>query len=239
MFSIYLITNTLNEKCYVGKTCKPLPQRFREHVKAASSTNPRERRRYLQNAIRKHGAASFSVEPLASVPTLASANNLEKLWILLLRSTDCFHGYNMSGGGDGFNDPDGSIAARIGATLTGRKIPEHVTRKGAATRTGKKLPPFTAQHRFNLRIAHKPKHGPEPSPEIKKAMWRERMSEAAIRRCSEGRVGAAQLAGLAKGRTPEMIAHARKTIEAIPKEQRREMLRRASNARWHPERNRA
>jgi hypothetical protein len=49
---IYVVTNTVNGKVYVGKTTKPFDGRWKEHQRI---TRSKSKRHYLHNAIRKHG----------------------------------------------------------------------------------------------------------------------------------------------------------------------------------------
>lgn len=97
MFQIYLITNAVNEKVYVGQTSRGLPRRWQTHRNACQKGN----RTRLYYSMRHHGYECFSMSLLAEVPTRAEADQLEKLWILTLGSTDPKVGYNMTFGGDG------------------------------------------------------------------------------------------------------------------------------------------
>lgn len=99
MWTIYCITNTKNNKKYVGQTHKSEAQRFAEHVHNALSEScgcPR-----LYNAMRKYGNESFIVETLSCVPTLEEANAEEMLWIEKLNTTNHALGYNVAYGGSG------------------------------------------------------------------------------------------------------------------------------------------
>lgn len=55
--NIYLITNKLNGKQYVGKTIHSIERRFSEHC-ICDKTN----HTYIDNAIKKHGKENFTVE---------------------------------------------------------------------------------------------------------------------------------------------------------------------------------
>lgn len=239
MITIYLITNLKNGKYYVGKTKQSLTQRFKEHVKVAYKLN-RDYRRHLQFAIRYHGAAAFVIEPLVLTESQEEANRQEILWILILNSTNQLIGYNLSSGGDGFNDATGQIRKKISRTLTGRKISPETIHKRSASQRGKKRGPYSSERRAAMSIAKRIKrfHGPELPPEMIRDRMRKRMSDAAKERWTAGRGTEGSLAALVVGRTPENAANARKTLEAIPREQRIEMLRRASNIRWERHRQR-
>ena len=92
---IYLITNTINKKKYVGKTTN-LQRRWYRHCKAAEYGS----KTHFHKAIRKYGAEVFKVELLDG----AYSNEAEIMWI------DCVGPeYNMTKGGDGgwINDQTG------------------------------------------------------------------------------------------------------------------------------------
>ena len=96
---IYLITNLINGKYYVGKTQKEnLSHRWKQHLtRAEQGLN-----KYLYTSMRKHGISNFIIEPLTdNVHDKKSLKNLEKLWITLLDTCNPEIGYNKSKGGDG------------------------------------------------------------------------------------------------------------------------------------------
>lgn len=94
---IYKITNTQNNKVYVGKTEATLISRIRRHcMEVRKGTN-----RYLYDAIRHHGWDTFSVEVIEACSSLEELNEREIYWIAALKSQDKNFGYNMTEGGDG------------------------------------------------------------------------------------------------------------------------------------------
>jgi len=95
---VYLVTNLIDGKMYVGKTEKPISVRWRTHLKNAKQ--PKCRQEYLYRAIRKHGSENFSVQQLAEATSVENLNQFEKLWILVL-GTLSPTGYNMTTGGEG------------------------------------------------------------------------------------------------------------------------------------------
>jgi group I intron endonuclease len=96
---IYLVTNTVNGKVYVGQTIKPLHSYIRDCMKQAlrgSTTKPR-----LYNAIRKYGRSAFTVCTLESVP-VDGLDAAEIKWIRHYESfSDPSKGYNLTVGGGG------------------------------------------------------------------------------------------------------------------------------------------
>jgi group I intron endonuclease len=84
---IYLITNKLNNKQYIGKTSQTLDKRWYQHCKNAEYGIDT----YLYRAMRKHGVENFECVYLA--------DGLDEEEILLIEQ----HApeYNMTAGGDG------------------------------------------------------------------------------------------------------------------------------------------
>jgi group I intron endonuclease len=235
---VYLITNTANQKYYVGKTTKPLEQRFREHLNAARC-NGRSRNAILQRAIRKYGNGQFVIEPLCCPVDEARLSELEKLWILVLRSNCGGIGYNMNSGGDGFSDPHGIIRKKISAALIGRKVPREVVEKAHAQIRNKPQRKRTAEERMRLSLARRRvRYGPIDgrSTDEKKAATRLQMSESAKLRWARRDNCEGSLASLAKGHLPESrekaLQKAREVLNAMPKHKLSEIRSRASQIRW-------
>jgi group I intron endonuclease len=106
---IYLITNTVNGKQYIGKTTRTMEVRWYFHLDAAK----RGSQTHLHRAIRKHGADAFLVEYLA--------DGLDDEEIIMIERH--MPAYNMTRGGDG---GDTSASPNFKAALARRK-----TRAGA------------------------------------------------------------------------------------------------------------
>jgi len=90
---VYLLTNLVNLKYYVGATCRGLQYRLEEHCEESVGGS----RRTIMNAIRKYGKENFIIELLSTASNLQDLNNLERIWINLLQAMD--NGYNMHTGG--------------------------------------------------------------------------------------------------------------------------------------------
>ncbi len=95
---IYKITNTINNKIYVGKTTTSLKQRFNEHCKFAKLN---KHSTHLANAIRKYGKENFKIEKIDEANSISELNLKEKYWIKRLDAVNS--GYNLTAGGDGGN----------------------------------------------------------------------------------------------------------------------------------------
>lgn len=100
MFSIYVITNIVNQKRYIGYSKNTIENRFKKHINQALCKSTRS---LLHAAIRKYGPESFSVESLEKCQTLVEAKTLEYFNIQLYETNFFRHGlgYNMTDGGEG------------------------------------------------------------------------------------------------------------------------------------------
>lgn len=139
-FSVYLITNTITEKWYVGKTGNTVWDRWTDH----KSNARRGVNTYLYRSIRKHGEENFRVQTVATIDSEDEANNLERLWILLLKSYDENFGYNLTFGGDGVRVTE-ATRAKLSRSHTGKKLSEETRARLSASLKGRKLSPEHVQ----------------------------------------------------------------------------------------------
>ena len=98
---IYLLTNKVNGKYYVGQTKKKNLQKYfifkRWCARVGKKTNMP-----IVKAIAKYGWDNFIVDILAIPETPEQMNDLERIWIILLNARDPEFGYNLCiGGGKG------------------------------------------------------------------------------------------------------------------------------------------
>jgi group I intron endonuclease len=93
---IYKITNTVNDKVYIGKTAGSLKLRINDHFKPSSNAC-----RLLKRAINKYGKTSFSVQIIHECDDEELLNILEIHYISLYDSTNKSKGYNLRSGGQG------------------------------------------------------------------------------------------------------------------------------------------
>lgn len=93
---IYLVTNQVNNKRYIGQTIKSLDERFKGHVNSArqGGNSP------IHCAIRKHGPINFTINLLEECASATELNDQEMHWI---KHFNTFHSndYNATLGGAG------------------------------------------------------------------------------------------------------------------------------------------
>lgn len=87
---IYLITNKINGKQYVGQTVRTLEERFKEH---------KRKNGVISRAIKKYGAENFTYELIDTAESMDELNKKEIEHIQRLGTTEPF-GYNLCYGGN-------------------------------------------------------------------------------------------------------------------------------------------
>lgn len=88
--NVYVITNSLNNKCYVGQTIHSIEHRFHQHISGARNGYPS----HLCYAIRKYGARNFEVKLLQVCSSKHELDVAEHDWIVKLDSFR--NGYNRT-----------------------------------------------------------------------------------------------------------------------------------------------
>jgi group I intron endonuclease len=191
---VYLITNLIDGRKYVGQTREGLAPRFARHAKS---------KWMIGRAIRKHGADAFSVAEIERCDTQAQLDERERFWI-------AYHGcrepagYNLTDGGGGaagykFDEvgrariragkqanpmsPEGK--ERVRAAQTGRFVSAETRARISASKRGQKLPARSDEHRRKLGLAIK--RYPHRGPKQHTAETRARMSEVQLLRRAQER----------------------------------------------------
>ena len=92
---IYKLTNTVNNKIYIGQTIQSLDKRLLQHKKKHKTMSP------VTLAILKYGFNNFKCEVLLEVDTQYHLDEWERIFIRINKSLTTQGGYNISLGGKG------------------------------------------------------------------------------------------------------------------------------------------
>ena len=139
---VYLITNVVNGKRYVGVTSKGYLFRFHQHI--MESRDKIRHNSLLHKAMVKYGESAFSVQLIETGISDEDIKDKEKYYIRLY---DTFyvnhHGYNMTEGGDGMSGyrHTEECKAKISKTLQGHKFPESRNHKIRQAMLGREYKP--------------------------------------------------------------------------------------------------
>lgn len=144
-YLIYLVTNLINGKLYVGQTCRTWKRRWDLHCWKAENNKDGN---YFANAIKKHGLENFFMEEITTVKGRAEANKLETFFIRWYDTMDRTRGYNCTSGGDGgflFSDESREKLSISQKALERKMTPEN--KEALIKRNlGSKRPPEFGKH---------------------------------------------------------------------------------------------
>lgn len=140
MYTVYLVTNLINGKQYVGATSHSIQSRFKEHMwEAYEGSNT-----LFHQALREYGVQNFSLEELESDIPDDLAGQREQYYIKVYNSYYATgDGYNMTYGGSGtegyiFTEAD---KAKISRVNKGRKFSEERNQRIREIMTGRDYKP--------------------------------------------------------------------------------------------------
>src|ERR1700743_1721332 len=88
---VYIITNNVNNKRYIGQTIQKLDNRWRSHTY-------HHHKMAISRAIKKHGAEHFNIRVLARCDSIEEMNHREAYYIKLFNTLSP-NGYNLDSGG--------------------------------------------------------------------------------------------------------------------------------------------
>lgn len=126
--TIYLITNKVNNKQYVGQTWETIQERWQKHYSPSEKTCVK-----LNRAIRKYGKDNFVVEKLTNANCQQDADRLE---IQYIQQYDTIKsGYNIRMGGSRGKHSD-ETRLKMSIAATGRKQSDEAKRKMSIAKTG-------------------------------------------------------------------------------------------------------
>lgn len=102
MIGIYMYTNNINKKVYIGQSVD-IERRKSQHIWASKTEKSSDYNTRFHQAIRKYGIENFSFSILVELKSEEYSkeilNDLEKQYIKLFNSYDFKYGYNATKGG--------------------------------------------------------------------------------------------------------------------------------------------
>ena len=128
-FTVYMHTNKINGKRYIGITMNAVEKRW-------GAGSGYHKNKYLTRAIKKYGWDNFDHNVLAVGLTKEEACKTEQDMIAFFNTQDKRYGYNQTSGGEHFKHSEESKLLM------------------SKNRTGIKPPPFTEEHKRRIREHH-------------------------------------------------------------------------------------
>lgn len=206
MHYLYKITDTLNDKIYIGQTIDN-DRRWKRHKYSSKQENPVQ---YISRAIKKHGEENFIYEIIATCKTSKDADETEKILIIQYDSRNKEKGYNLAPGGN--------------YIMLGRHHSEETKKKISIAHKGIKL---SEEHKNNLSLAHTGYKMPDDQKEniskskigkLKSKETRKKMSQYQSNRPKISEETKKKKAEAMKGKTWKLIDGKRVWSNKLPKD---------------------
>lgn len=131
---IYLITNKINKKQYVGQTIKTIEMRWKRHCWNCTSIH---NDMPVDHAIKKYGKENFTIELLEKCSSQEQLDRQELFWALKL-NTFAKNGYNLKAG-NGRGSVSQETRDKLSKSSKGRKVSEETRRKSSESHKGFKM----------------------------------------------------------------------------------------------------
>ena len=127
---IYLITNLINNKQYVGQTIKGYKVRWKGHLQNANYIN--NYRQCIDKAIYKYGETNFRLDLIETVPI----DQKDEKEIYYIKYYDTYHnGYNLTLGGDANPMFDPSVKQKHLQRMRSKQMREKMSKSVKASYT--------------------------------------------------------------------------------------------------------
>lgn len=140
---VYVVTNTVNGKQYVGQTTQALAKRWAGHTSRSN-----KQCRALWNAIQKYGAGAFTLATVDSGTDKDDLDAKETEWVSRL-GTVSPAGYNLTTGGGSSGKPSPETIELRRMALLGHTTSQETRDLIRAAQVGR---PLTHEHRDALKV---------------------------------------------------------------------------------------
>ena len=147
---IYIATNTVNKKQYVGQSIHhPKTKRIPKHKMALGKYA-------ISNAIRKHGFESFTWEIISYLGASQESLNAIEKWHITKLNTLSPNGYNLAEGGGAGGKYTPEARSKISKGLTGKKLPPKHRENISKSLMGNKHPNYggVISHEQRIKIGN-------------------------------------------------------------------------------------
>lgn len=121
---IYKITNTINNKIYIGQTSRSIKERWNRHRWTSTIQNPRMP---ISAAIKKYGKENFKIEQIITCVSLDHMNFMEIYYTNVFNAWSPY-GYNLKAG-NSLGPYSLETREKISSKLKGRKISDETRKK--------------------------------------------------------------------------------------------------------------
>ena len=153
LYTLYIITNKINGKVYIGQTYKTTEKRAGNNGLSYKSSP------LFYNAIQKYGWYNFYTVELCSAINKANSDCLERYYIKTYDSTNPEKGYNIAPGGSSFflgrkHSEETKKKMSRPAWNKGKPMSDEQKKKLSIATKGKKRKPFSDEHRQALSLAN-------------------------------------------------------------------------------------
>jgi group I intron endonuclease len=149
---IYKITNSVNDKVYIGQTVESLKKRWNRHTWVCTI---KRNAMAITNAIVKYGKENFSIEEIDKADDIEELNEKEIYYINLYKSMSP-NGYNLTTGGNNKRLSE-ETKRKISESNKGRKASEETIKRLSESHKGIKM---SEESRNKLSMTNK---GKKPS----------------------------------------------------------------------------
>lgn len=187
-YCVYVHTNKVNGKKYVGQTCQKPEHRWGKDGNGYLHKN--KNGEYTQllfaRAIDKYGWDNFNHEIISNNLTKEEADNEERKLIEKYETMNPSKGYNSKDGGSN-GKPSGEIRRKIGEKSRGRIMSDETKKKMSESHKGRKVSDET---RKNMSKAQRGKKiSDEQKEKLRNAAKKENLSDETIEKMRNAKLG--------------------------------------------------